>query len=198
MESGLGKLKNFQSGSQSYLNSYNTSVGSPNLLEFLTHSGLIKPLDKFETFPRTEFPNWQDRECNSLVSRFLRNLRDRNKSSSRKKRRDELLAHIASLSEALAVTARSHSALLKERVPDAPDTAVADIDMQQVFADLKAAIAAFDPRATDFVDQLLAAVEQGGGLFQTLLQAREHLDNFSFDQAEPLLLKIEEEMSSTA
>ncbi|MFU8816383.1 MAG: hypothetical protein ACNA7W_13615 [Pseudomonadales bacterium] len=49
------------------------------------------------------------------------------------------------------------------------------VDMQQVFSDLKGAIAAFDPGAVDFVDRLLAAAPPSGQLFETLSRAREHL-----------------------
>ena len=57
------------------------------------------------------------------------------------------------------------------------------------------AIAAFDPGATELVDQLLTTVEQGGELSQYLSEARAHLDNFSFADAEPLLSKFEEGIS---
>ncbi len=101
--------------------------------------------------------------------------------------------HIENLAEALRVTAQSYAQLHKDRMPETPAAGAANIDKQQVFADLKAAIATFDPAAIELVDQLLGAVEQNGGAFQVLSQARDYLDNFNFADAEILLAEIEDD-----
>ena len=95
--------------------------------------------------------------------------------------------HIASLAAALTITADSHAQLLRDRAPEAKGTAAVAIDAQQVFSDLKAAMAAFDPGAIDLVDLLLGAAPEGGELSNSLTQVLEHLDNFSFAEAETLL-----------
>jgi DNA-directed RNA polymerase subunit F len=48
----------------------------------------------------------------------------------------------------------------------------------------------------ELVDKLLATQEQNSELAQRLSQAREHLDNFSFGDAEPLLSGISEELQA--
>ncbi|MEH6550922.1 MAG: response regulator [Pseudomonadales bacterium] len=104
---------------------------------------------------------------------------------------------IDALALALNVTAQSHAQLMQNHAAVVVELSRGDVDVGQVMADLMAAVAAFDPSATDLVDQLLVTVEPGGRLSQYLSEAREHLDNFNFAGAEPLLAKFEEGMSSS-
>src|SRR5690606_25137964 len=103
---------------------------------------------------------------------------------------------IEGLGDALAITAQSHVALLADRAGAVPATSASDINAQSVFADLKAAIGAFDPAAIALLDQLLATVEPDGKLSHYLIDAHQHLDNFRFVEAELLLEKFEEGMAS--
>jgi signal transduction histidine kinase/CheY-like chemotaxis protein/HPt (histidine-containing phosphotransfer) domain-containing protein len=97
---------------------------------------------------------------------------------------------VTELEAALRLVEEQLPELLATRAP-AGDAAAAsgDIDVSQVFIDLKAAIAAFDPGAVELVDQLL--VGRDGDIALLLTETREHLDNFNFADAEPLLAKAE-------
>ncbi|PLW81022.1 hypothetical protein CWI75_17760 [Kineobactrum sediminis] len=59
-----------------------------------------------------------------------------------------------------------------------------------VFEDLKKAAYLVRLASYDLVDLLLDAAPEGGDLSQSLTQAREHLDYFSFGEAEALLDEI--------
>ncbi|MGB5352274.1 MAG: response regulator, partial [Woeseia sp.] len=103
---------------------------------------------------------------------------------------------VAALAQSLEVVGQSHGELLA-----ASQTAVSDknadaIDVAEVFASLQAAVTAFDPGATDLVDQLLAAQEDDSKITDALSQVRELLDNFNFADAEPLLTQIEQRLKA--
>jgi CheY-like chemotaxis protein len=99
---------------------------------------------------------------------------------------------IDALASALVVAADSHATLMAQRQAVAAATGGNGIDSMAVFADLQAAVAAFDPGATDLIDQLIAGQEEGSELATRLAEARGLLDNFNFGDAEPLLAKIGE------
>jgi signal transduction histidine kinase/DNA-binding response OmpR family regulator/HPt (histidine-containing phosphotransfer) domain-containing protein len=99
---------------------------------------------------------------------------------------------IDALASALLVAADSHATLMAQRQTAAAATGGNGIDSMAVFADLQAAVAAFDPGATDLIDQLITGQEEGGELAVKLAQARELLDNFNFGDAQPLLAEIGE------
>lgn len=99
---------------------------------------------------------------------------------------------IDALASALVVAADSHATLMAQRQAAAAATGGNGIDSMAVFADLQAAVAAFDPGATDLIDQLITGQEEGGELAVKLAQARELLDNFNFGDAQPLLAEIGE------
>ena len=98
------------------------------------------------------------------------------------------------LAEALSVVSRSHADLLSQRRPAASAGAADGRDRLELLADLQAAVAAFDPGATDIIDQLLAAEGEGSALKQPLAEARELLDHFNFADAGPLLTQIERDL----
>jgi signal transduction histidine kinase/CheY-like chemotaxis protein/HPt (histidine-containing phosphotransfer) domain-containing protein len=101
---------------------------------------------------------------------------------------------IASLALALEVAGESHAALMRDRQSTPLASGTNGIDMAAVFSSLQAAVAAFDPSATDLIDQLLSAQPDGSKLTQPLSEARELLDNFNFGEAEPLLALIQQEL----
>lgn len=98
---------------------------------------------------------------------------------------------IESLSNSLTVAAESHAILMAQRKAAASVASNGiGIDNLAVFADLRAAVAAFDPGATDLIDQLISGQEEGGELAAKLAEARELLDNFNFGDVEPLMSEI--------
>ena len=99
---------------------------------------------------------------------------------------------LEALSQALLVAAESHAELIKDRESAAAATGANGVDVLAVFANLQAAVATFDPGATDLIDQIMAAQEEGSELAQQLSEARVLLDNFEFDKAEPLLALVEQ------
>ncbi|MCX2982827.1 response regulator [Halieaceae bacterium IMCC14734] len=70
------------------------------------------------------------------------------------------------------------------------------IDVAAVLGNLQAAVAAFDPAATELIDQLLAGQAGGDAMAPQLKQLRDLLDNFDFGAAEPLLVDIERDLKS--
>ena len=103
---------------------------------------------------------------------------------------------IEALAQALDVVRESHAGLMKDRQPVAAASGANNVDVLDVCTGLEAALAACDPGAVELVDQLLATQEAGSELAQRLSQAREHLDNFNFGDAEPLLAGISEELQA--
>ncbi|MBT8085445.1 MAG: response regulator [Woeseia sp.] len=98
---------------------------------------------------------------------------------------------LETLAEAMTVVAASHATLQDEMQAAAPAAAGNEIDALAVFADLQAAVAAFDPGATEIIDRLLAAEDEDSALRKPLAEAREMLDNFNFGDVEPLLAQVE-------
>ncbi|MDH3995070.1 MAG: response regulator, partial [Gammaproteobacteria bacterium] len=105
---------------------------------------------------------------------------------------------LEALSQALLVASQSHSELIKDRETAAAATVAIGVDVQAIFASLQAAVATFDPGATELIDQILAAQEEGSELAQQLSEARTLLDNFEFDKAEPLLALVEQGLQGQA
>lgn len=95
------------------------------------------------------------------------------------------------LEAALAVVVESLPTLLAAGQPAAA-AGGADIDATQVFADLKQAVAAFDPGAVDLLDKLLAAQEEGSDMYQLLVTSRGFLNDFNFSEAEQLLASADQ------
>ncbi|MCX2976379.1 response regulator [Candidatus Marimicrobium litorale] len=100
---------------------------------------------------------------------------------------------IEALADALKITGESLDVLMVLRQASASSTAN-EIDTAAVFVDLQAAVGAFDPGATSFVDQLIAAQPAGSGIANQLTELRELLDNFNFSDAEPLLAGIQRKL----
>jgi len=99
------------------------------------------------------------------------------------------------LESALLVVADSLPALLATReTADAPGEDNG-IDAEQVFVELKKAVASFDPSAVDLLDQLLGTQSEGSDSYRLLTNARELLDNFNFPDAEELLAGFDESVS---
>ncbi|MEP1595075.1 MAG: Hpt domain-containing protein, partial [Halieaceae bacterium] len=96
---------------------------------------------------------------------------------------------LETLAGALVVAADSHAIIMSQRQAIAASGS-AGIDSLAVFNELQAAVAGFDPGATELIDQLLAAQKDDGELMARLTEARELLDNFNFADAEPLLEEI--------
>ncbi|MGB5245948.1 MAG: response regulator, partial [Woeseia sp.] len=103
---------------------------------------------------------------------------------------------VAALAQALKVVGQSHAQLLAELQSESVDKNANAIDVAEVFASLQTAVTAFDPGATDLVDQLLAAQEDDSEITDALSQVRELLDNFNFADAEPLLTQIEQRLTA--
>ena len=101
-------------------------------------------------------------------------------------------AQIDSLAEGLTVASASHATLLAGRQPAASAGPGTGADSSALFSELQAAVAAFDPGATELIDQLIASQAPGSELAAKLGAARELLDNFNFGDAEPLLAEIEQ------
>jgi signal transduction histidine kinase/CheY-like chemotaxis protein/HPt (histidine-containing phosphotransfer) domain-containing protein len=101
---------------------------------------------------------------------------------------------IDTLSQALQVAGESLAVLLREHQIAQPAAASGGVNVAEVFAKLQAAVSAFDPGATDLIDQLLLSQAEGGVLATQLHQARELLDNFNFADAEPVLQQLEQEL----
>ena len=68
----------------------------------------------------------------------------------------------------------------------------------ELLRELNAAVAAFDPSATDLVDRMIASLGADTLLGGELARVRELLDNFDFAAAEPLLAAIDVEASISA
>ena len=94
------------------------------------------------------------------------------------------------MAQSLVVAAESHETLMAQRQATAAVSNSAGVDHAAAFAELQVAVAAFDPGATDLIDQLIAGQEAGSELAVKLVAARELLDNFNFGDAEPLLAEI--------
>ncbi len=99
---------------------------------------------------------------------------------------------IDALATAVDEIAAAHAVLLHRQQAMQPVAADSGIDQLEVFATLQAAVAAYDPGASDLIDTLLGAQEEGSHMAQELSQARELLDNFNFADAAPVLARIEE------
>jgi hypothetical protein len=103
---------------------------------------------------------------------------------------------VRALADALAVVAESHATLMAQRQSGGTTNGGIIIDTAAVFTDLQAAVAAFDPGATELIDQLIDAQEQGSELAIQLSEARTMLDSFNFGDAEPLLARIGQELQA--
>jgi CheY-like chemotaxis protein/HPt (histidine-containing phosphotransfer) domain-containing protein len=103
---------------------------------------------------------------------------------------------IDALASALAVVADSHAVLMAQRQPIGTNGSGNGIDVATVFTDLQAAVAAFDPGATELIDQLIAAQEPGSELATQLSEVRTLLDNFNFGDAEPLLAALGQDLQA--
>ncbi len=103
---------------------------------------------------------------------------------------------VQALAGALAVVAESHATLMAQRQSGGTTNGSIIIDTAVVFSDLQSAVAAFDPGATDLIDQLIAAQEPGSELEVQLSEARTMLDNFNFGDAEPLLARLGQELQA--
>jgi signal transduction histidine kinase/DNA-binding response OmpR family regulator/HPt (histidine-containing phosphotransfer) domain-containing protein len=99
---------------------------------------------------------------------------------------DALVAELATADQSLAI-------LLAASTPDTASSGAGDIDVVRVFVEIRAAIESFDPAAAELIDQLIAAAE--GATIGLLEEAKEHLDNFNFDGAQPLLAEAEKQLS---
>ncbi len=100
-------------------------------------------------------------------------------------------SQIGELATALATVETSLEKLLSLQKSAKPESQAEAIDQFEVFEALQTAVAAADPAATTFVDQLLAAQKDDSDTSQHLADARELLDNFNFSEAVPLLARIE-------
>jgi signal transduction histidine kinase/DNA-binding response OmpR family regulator/HPt (histidine-containing phosphotransfer) domain-containing protein/uncharacterized membrane protein HdeD (DUF308 family) len=100
--------------------------------------------------------------------------------------------HVADLQEAQQVLATQLAELLASRTTGGGvGNAAEDVDVGAVLSALKSAIAAFDPGAVELVDQLLAGCDPQSNVVQLLEASRQHLDNFNFTDAEPLVAEAE-------
>jgi signal transduction histidine kinase/CheY-like chemotaxis protein len=103
---------------------------------------------------------------------------------------DTLVAALAEVIESAAQLAQ----LAQMYQTTAPARNGEAIDERAVLANLRDAIAAFDPSATDLVERLLQAQEPGTEQASRLEQARDLLDGFQFSEAEPFLDAFEQEL----
>ena len=96
------------------------------------------------------------------------------------------------LKQALSIATDSMPLLVDAMGPVNAVEETAAVDVGQVFAALKQAVKASDPSAIDLIDQLLVGAKAGSELAQKLEEPRTLLDNFNFNDAEPMLLEVEE------
>ncbi len=89
------------------------------------------------------------------------------------------------------ILAGSLAVLTDSMAPASAPGQLSAVNLAELFAQLNAAVAAFDPAAIDLLDQLLASVGADSELAQQLTAAREMLDNFDFGGAAPVLAAMD-------